>query len=286
MRWVLAANPTFTRVVARGETPTGAARDFTVKIDVSGLSAATTYYYRFEALGARSAIGRTRTLPAAGAGRVRLALASCANYPHGYFNVYGRIAARPDIDAVLHLGDYFYEYRAGPLPRQDADRSRSGSAARDHRARRLPAALRALSHRPRPAGGAPAASVHRGVGRPRDRQQHLEHRRRQSPAGRRRLHRPPQRRLPGVPGMAAGTRHRVGAPAAHLPLVRLRRSRRPGDARHPPGRPRRPGRAHQRARHRGPAPHASSARRRNTGSTASCASRCGPERAGRSSASR
>ena len=113
VRWVLSANPTFTRVVARGETPTGAARDFTVKIDVSGLAAATTYYYRFEALGARSATGRTRTLPAGGAGRVRLALASCANYPHGYFNVYGRIAARPDIDAVLHLGDYFYEYEQG-----------------------------------------------------------------------------------------------------------------------------------------------------------------------------
>ena len=113
VRWAMSANPTFTRVVARGETPTGAARDFTVKIDVTGLAAATTFYYRFEALGARSAIGRTRTLPAAGAGRVRLALASCSNYPHGYFNVYGRIAARSDIDAVLHLGDYIYEYEQG-----------------------------------------------------------------------------------------------------------------------------------------------------------------------------
>ena len=44
---------------------------------------------------------------------MRLALASCSNYPHGYFNVYGRIAARPDIDAVLHLGDYIYEYEQG-----------------------------------------------------------------------------------------------------------------------------------------------------------------------------
>ena len=113
VRWMMSATPTFTRVVARGETSTGAARDFTVKIDVSGLAAATTYYYRFEALGARSVTGRTRTLPAAGAGRVRLALASCSNYPHGYFNVYGRIAARPDIDAVLHLGDYIYEYEQG-----------------------------------------------------------------------------------------------------------------------------------------------------------------------------
>jgi alkaline phosphatase D len=113
VRWVLAANQAFTRVVARGEVPTGAACDFTVKIDVPGLSPATTYYYRFEALGARSVVGRTRTLPAGGAGRVRIALANCANYPHGYFNVYGRIAARTDLDVVLHLGDYFYEYEQG-----------------------------------------------------------------------------------------------------------------------------------------------------------------------------
>jgi len=113
VRWTLAANPTFTRVVARGDVPTGAARDFTVKVDVAGLNPATTYYYRFEALGARSPVGRTRTLPAATAARVRIALASCANYPYGYFNVYGRIAARSDIDVVLHLGDYIYEYEQG-----------------------------------------------------------------------------------------------------------------------------------------------------------------------------
>ena len=113
VRWTLAANPTFTRVVARGETPTGAARDFTVKVDVTGLTPATTYYYRFDALGGRSPVGRTRTLPGAGAGRVRIALASCANYPHGFFNVYGRIADRADVDVVLHLGDYIYEYEHG-----------------------------------------------------------------------------------------------------------------------------------------------------------------------------
>jgi phosphodiesterase/alkaline phosphatase D-like protein len=72
-------------VVARGETRTGATRDFTVKVDVTGLSLSSTYYYRFEALGAQSVVGRTRTLPAARAGRLRLALASCSNYPHGNF---------------------------------------------------------------------------------------------------------------------------------------------------------------------------------------------------------
>lgn len=113
VRWTLAANASFTQVVARGEVPTGAARDFTVKVDVAGLTPATTYYYRFDALGSRSPVGRTRTLPAGAAARVRIALASCSNYPYGYFNVYGRIAERTDVDVVLHLGDYIYEYEQG-----------------------------------------------------------------------------------------------------------------------------------------------------------------------------
>ncbi len=113
VRWTLASNATLTQVVARGETRTGAARDFTVKVDVTGLAPATTYYYRFEALGGRSVVGRTRTLPAAGARRLRVALASCSNYPHGYFNAYARIAERADVDLVLHLGDYIYDYHQG-----------------------------------------------------------------------------------------------------------------------------------------------------------------------------
>ena len=113
VRWTLASNAALTRVVARGETRTGAARDFTVKVDVTGLTPATTYYYRFESLGGQSAVGRTRTLPPAGASRVRVALASCSNYPHGYFNAYARIAVRTDVDVVLHLGDYIYDYQQG-----------------------------------------------------------------------------------------------------------------------------------------------------------------------------
>ena len=113
VRWTLAANPTFTRVIARGETRTGAARDFTVKVDATGLAPSTTYYYRFEALGGRSAVGRTRTLPAAGAARIRMALTSCSNYPHGYFNAYARMAERTDLDLVLHVGDYIYDYHQG-----------------------------------------------------------------------------------------------------------------------------------------------------------------------------
>ena len=108
--WQVARDPRFNQIVSRGETPTGAARDFTVKIDVAGLQPGTPYYYRFESLGSRSAIGRTRTLPREGVSRLRLGVVSCSNLPQGYFNAYACLANRADIDAVLHLGDYIYEY--------------------------------------------------------------------------------------------------------------------------------------------------------------------------------
>ncbi|MDP1571100.1 MAG: alkaline phosphatase D family protein [Vicinamibacterales bacterium] len=110
VRWMVARDARLTDIVARGESRTGAARDFTVKVDVPGLEAGTHYFYRFEALGVPSAMGRTRTLPGAGAERLRLAVTSCSNLPFGYFNAYAAIARRPDLDAVLHLGDYIYEY--------------------------------------------------------------------------------------------------------------------------------------------------------------------------------
>ena len=108
--WQIARDAKFANVVARGEAQTGAARDFTVKVDAAGLQPATTYYYRFEASGERSTVGRTRTLPRAGVSRVRLGVVSCSNLPQGYFNAYACLAARSDLDAVLHLGDYIYEY--------------------------------------------------------------------------------------------------------------------------------------------------------------------------------
>jgi alkaline phosphatase D len=111
--WEMSRTASFTRVVARGMTRTGAWRDFTVKIYAGGLAPGTTYYYRFRTLGEQSPVGRTRTLPAAGVQGIRLALASCSNLPYGYFNVYRRIADRADLDAVLHLGDYIYEFPNG-----------------------------------------------------------------------------------------------------------------------------------------------------------------------------
>ncbi|MGF1543299.1 MAG: alkaline phosphatase D family protein [Parvularculaceae bacterium] len=96
------------KLVAR--LTTNAARGYTVKHVAEGLDPGATYYYRFDALGARSPVGRTRTLPEGGVDQARFAVVSCSNYPFGYFNVYDQIARTDDLNAVVHLGDYLYEY--------------------------------------------------------------------------------------------------------------------------------------------------------------------------------
>ncbi len=106
----VATDPALTQVVQRGTTKTNPARDYTVKVDVAGLQPGTTYYYRFAAVGQKSPVGRTRTLPVGSTARLRIAVASCSNHAYGYFNAYRRIAERADLDLVLHLGDYLYEY--------------------------------------------------------------------------------------------------------------------------------------------------------------------------------
>lgn len=86
-------------------------RDYCVKIDLQGLDAGTTYYFQFEYDGMKSIIGRTRTASAPGSKEhLRFAVISCVNYQWGFFNALERIADRDDLDAVIHMGDYIYEY--------------------------------------------------------------------------------------------------------------------------------------------------------------------------------
>jgi len=112
-QWRIATDERMQRVIQRGRFATDVMRDFTVKIDARGLQPGQTYHYQFEARGAMSPVGRTRTLPVGAVNRIRMAFASCANYPYGYFNAYARIAEHDDLDFVLHLGDYLYEYQLG-----------------------------------------------------------------------------------------------------------------------------------------------------------------------------
>ncbi|MGW5751402.1 alkaline phosphatase D family protein [Nocardia rhamnosiphila] len=115
VRWEVAEDAGFATVVAAGSLTASADSDHTVKVDVRGLGAAHDYHYRFHALGATSPTGRTRTAPADAdsPARLRFGVVSCANWEAGYFAAYRHLAARDDLDAVVHLGDYLYEYRSG-----------------------------------------------------------------------------------------------------------------------------------------------------------------------------
>ena len=111
--WELAEDAAFTNVLRRGSVETDLARDYTAKIDVHGLQPDTRYYYRFAGASEQSVVGRTKTLPEQGVEQIKLAVFSCSNYPAGYFNAYQLASQAGDWDAVLHLGDYIYEYGAG-----------------------------------------------------------------------------------------------------------------------------------------------------------------------------
>ena len=115
VRWQVARDRRFTDVVATGAFTTSARRDHTVKLEATGLRPRTTYYYRFLHQGLASPVGRTRTAPAATASpdHLRFGVVSCANLQAGYFAAYRHLARRDDLDAVIHLGDYFYEYAPG-----------------------------------------------------------------------------------------------------------------------------------------------------------------------------
>ncbi len=106
----VATDEEFTNLVGDPVTTTTTAeQDYTVKIDFEGLEAGTVYYYRFRSNGVTSPTGRTKTLPQGDVSSVKLAVFSCASYASGYFNVYAH-AKDADVDAVLYLGDYIYEY--------------------------------------------------------------------------------------------------------------------------------------------------------------------------------
>ncbi|MEO1433996.1 MAG: alkaline phosphatase D family protein [Bacteroidota bacterium] len=111
--YLVAEDESFEKIVAKGHVHTDSTKDYTVKLDVKGLQPGTHYFYKFQALGAVSPVGRTKTLAAEKVKEVKLAVVSCSNFEFGYFNAFGRIADRKNLDAVIHLGDYIYEYAPG-----------------------------------------------------------------------------------------------------------------------------------------------------------------------------
>lgn len=110
VRWEVAEDERFERIVRSGTTPAPAELGYSVHAEVSGLRPARRYWYRFLTGGQVSTVGRTRTAPAAGAAvdRFRFAFISCQNYEHGYFTAFQHLADE-ELDLVVHLGDYIYE---------------------------------------------------------------------------------------------------------------------------------------------------------------------------------
>jgi alkaline phosphatase D len=122
--WRVATDTSMQNIITSGSIITDPSVDYTVKIDVTGLQPASFYFYEFTALGKNSIVGRTRTAPSGNADSLRFAVVSCANYEAGFFNVYKVIKNKNDVDAVIALGDYIYEYATGGYaPNATANRS-------------------------------------------------------------------------------------------------------------------------------------------------------------------
>lgn len=111
LRWQIAEDSSFTATINEGEVRTNAEKDYTAKADATGLQPGKRYYYRWiTADGKISRTGRARTLPDDSVKQFKLAVVSCSSIWAGFFNAYSRIAERNDIDFLLHVGDYVYDF--------------------------------------------------------------------------------------------------------------------------------------------------------------------------------
>ncbi len=110
VKWKISESSDFKNTLNEGVFVTNNERDYTVKVDVDKLSPGKTYYYKFEALGKESMIGKTKTISNSSSS-LKLAAISCSDYQRGFFNAYSSLADE-EIDAVIHLGDYIYEYKS------------------------------------------------------------------------------------------------------------------------------------------------------------------------------
>ena len=110
--WVIATDTALSNVITSSSGTVTAETDFCYTVEVADLQPGTTYYYAFRAYDRNSLIGRTKTTPSDSYDHARIGVVTCSNYPAGFFNAYGRLAERNDIDMVLHMGDYIYEYDA------------------------------------------------------------------------------------------------------------------------------------------------------------------------------
>lgn len=111
VHWQVAHDEGMTKIAAKGVTTASKDWAHSVHVEVQGLEADRHYFYQFKAGNEISPVGRTRTAPLATAmpDALRFGFASCQHYESGYFTALGHMA-NDDLHAVVHLGDYIYEY--------------------------------------------------------------------------------------------------------------------------------------------------------------------------------
>lgn len=109
--WEIASDDSMRNIVQRGTELATPQLGHSVHVEVHGLQPDRWYWYRFTCGEARSPLGKTRTTPSMDAvpDRLRFAFASCQSYEQGLFTAYDHMQ-KEDLDLVVHLGDYIYEY--------------------------------------------------------------------------------------------------------------------------------------------------------------------------------
>ncbi len=129
--WQVSTDERFRRIVRGGVVIAEPDRAHAVHVEVAGLEPARWYWYRFRVGDYVSPGGRTRTAPAldASPSSFTFAFASCQDWQNGFFTAYRDMAAQ-DLDLVVHLGDYIYEFGPEGKTRPGAAPGRAHEAPR------------------------------------------------------------------------------------------------------------------------------------------------------------
>ncbi len=133
VNWEVASDQTFATIVANGTAAAEAKWGHAVHVTAENLASATQYWYRFRVGDYTSAVGQTMTTPAAGASveRLRFGFASCQDWQSGFYNAHRDIAATENLDLLLFLGDYIYEYGSSEVGKGNTKRTHGSDKATD-----------------------------------------------------------------------------------------------------------------------------------------------------------